>query len=188
MSDSLNNKELVAFGHQFAKTMSSDTPIIEMAKIVSRLAERLDCTTAALREMTKQRDALAAEKATPGKWRRASTRFNGITAQSAYPLCGKEDILANAAEKRDAEFIAAANPATVLALLDELEVKGKQIAGLEALTAPAVPVIPNGYTLVPVEPTAEMLAEICLVDGWTERALQARYEAMLAAATQQEKN
>ncbi len=34
-----------------------------MAKIVSRLAERLDCTTAALREMTKNRDALAAENA-----------------------------------------------------------------------------------------------------------------------------
>jgi len=58
MSDSLNNKELVAVGHQFAKTMSSDTPIIDMAKIVSRLAERLDCTTAALREMTKSRDPL----------------------------------------------------------------------------------------------------------------------------------
>ena len=61
MNDSLNNKELVAVGHLFAKAMSSDTPIIDMAKIVSRLAERLDCTTAALREMTKQRDALAAE-------------------------------------------------------------------------------------------------------------------------------
>lgn len=60
MSDSLNNKELVAVGHQFAKAMSSDTPFIDIAKIVSRLAERLDCTTAALREMTKQRDALAA--------------------------------------------------------------------------------------------------------------------------------
>ncbi|WP_312343925.1 hypothetical protein [Leclercia sp.] len=60
MSDSLNNKELVAVGHQFAKAMSSDTPIMDIAKIVSRLAERLDCTTAALREMTKQRDALAA--------------------------------------------------------------------------------------------------------------------------------
>jgi len=60
MSDSLSNKELVAVGHQFAKPMSSDTPIIDMAKIVSRLAERLDCTTAALREMTKQRDALKA--------------------------------------------------------------------------------------------------------------------------------
>ncbi len=61
MSDSLSNKELVAVGHQFAKAMNSDTPIIDMAKIVSRLAERLDCTTAALREMTKQRDMLAAD-------------------------------------------------------------------------------------------------------------------------------
>ncbi|WP_285131511.1 hypothetical protein [Leclercia adecarboxylata] len=60
MSDSLSNKELVAVGHQFAKAMSSDTPIIDLAKIVSRLAERLDCTTAAMREMTKQRDALVA--------------------------------------------------------------------------------------------------------------------------------
>lgn len=76
----------------------------------------------------------AAEKATPGKWRRASTRFNGITAQSAYPLCGKEDILANAAEKRDAEFIAAANPATVLTLLDELEAAEKRIAELKVPT------------------------------------------------------
>jgi len=59
MSDSLRNKELVAVGHQFAKAMSSDIPIIDMAKIVSRLAERLDCITLALREMTKQRDALA---------------------------------------------------------------------------------------------------------------------------------
>lgn len=63
MSDSLSNKELVAVGHQFAKAMSSDTPIIDMAKIVSRLAERLDCATLALREATKQRDALAAENA-----------------------------------------------------------------------------------------------------------------------------
>jgi len=57
MSDSLNNKELVAVGHQFAKALSSDTPFIDMAKMFTRLAERLDCTTAALREMTKKRDA-----------------------------------------------------------------------------------------------------------------------------------
>ncbi len=60
MSDSLNNKELVAVGHQFAKALSSDTAIMDMAKMFTRLAKRLDCTTAALREMTKQRDALAA--------------------------------------------------------------------------------------------------------------------------------
>ena len=60
MTDSLNNKELIAVGHEFARTLSSDTPIIDMAKMFTRLAERLDCTTAALREMTKVRDALAA--------------------------------------------------------------------------------------------------------------------------------
>lgn len=59
MSESLNNKELVAVGHEFAKALSSDTPIIDIAKMMSRLAERLDCTTAALRETVKQRDALA---------------------------------------------------------------------------------------------------------------------------------
>lgn len=73
----------------------------------------------------------AAKKATPGDWRRASTRFNGITSQAVYPLCGKEEILANTAEKRDAEFIAAANPTTVLALLDELEDKDQRFAELE---------------------------------------------------------
>lgn len=61
MSDSLSNKELVAVGHHFAKAMSSDTAIMDIAKIVSRLAERLDCTTLALRETQKQRDALAEE-------------------------------------------------------------------------------------------------------------------------------
>jgi len=61
MSGSLSNKELVAVGHQFAKALSSDTPIMDMAKMFTRLAERLDCTTAALRETAKQRDALAAE-------------------------------------------------------------------------------------------------------------------------------
>lgn len=61
MSDSLNNKELVAVGHDFAKALSTDTPIIDIAKILTRLAERLDCTTAALREKGKQCDALAAE-------------------------------------------------------------------------------------------------------------------------------
>ncbi|HEE9786933.1 TPA: DUF551 domain-containing protein [Enterobacter soli] len=63
MTDSLNNKELVAVGHELAKALSTDTPIIDIAKILTRLAERLDCTTAALREKGKQCDALAAENA-----------------------------------------------------------------------------------------------------------------------------
>lgn len=56
-----NNKELVAAGHQFARLMSSDMPLIDIAKMITRLAERLDCTTAALHEMAKQRDALTAD-------------------------------------------------------------------------------------------------------------------------------
>lgn len=70
--------------------------------------------------MTIDKQALreAAEKATPGNWHRASSRFNGITV-TPFSLCGEEVMLAHTVEKRDAEFIAAANPATMLALLDE---------------------------------------------------------------------
>ncbi|EGR9586772.1 ead/Ea22-like family protein, partial [Salmonella enterica subsp. enterica serovar Carmel] len=49
----------------------------------------------------------------------SSSRFNGITA-TPFSLCGEEVMLAHTVEKRDAEFIAAANPRTMLALLDEL--------------------------------------------------------------------
>ncbi|EEF0769288.1 ead/Ea22-like family protein [Salmonella enterica subsp. enterica serovar Berta] len=61
-----------------------------------------------------------AEKATPGNWRLTSSRFNGITV-TPFSLCGEEVTLAHTVEKRDAEFIAAASPRTMLALLDELE-------------------------------------------------------------------
>lgn len=57
MTDLQNNNEMIAVGHEFARTLSSDTPIIEIAKMITRLAGRLDCATLALREMTKQRDA-----------------------------------------------------------------------------------------------------------------------------------
>lgn len=73
-----------------------------------------------------------AERATPGDWRRASTRFNGITA-TPFTLGGEEVMLASASEKRDAEFIAAFNPAVALEMLDEQERKDKRIAELEKL-------------------------------------------------------
>ncbi|HBV9466912.1 TPA: ead/Ea22-like family protein [Klebsiella pneumoniae] len=62
----------------------------------------------------------AAEKATPGEWRRASTQFNGITA-TPFMLGRKEVMIAGVSEKRDAEFIALANPANILALVEALE-------------------------------------------------------------------
>ncbi|HGF0145376.1 TPA: hypothetical protein ACGBT8_004544 [Citrobacter freundii] len=86
MTDSLNNKELIAVGHEFAKTLSSDTPIIDMAKMFTHLAERLDCTTAALREMTKQRDALAAENAELKESRQRLAEFIHEELDADYPL------------------------------------------------------------------------------------------------------
>lgn len=50
MNETMNNKELVAAGHEFARHMSSDTPIIDIAKMVTRLASQLDVTTAVLRQ------------------------------------------------------------------------------------------------------------------------------------------
>ena len=78
----------------------------------------------------------AAEKATPGEWKRMMrnsdelmTTFHGVAIGNVFVelTTGKRDIF-------DAEFIAAANPATVLALLDELEAAEKRITELEART------------------------------------------------------
>ncbi|HAX5099051.1 TPA: ead/Ea22-like family protein [Escherichia coli] len=73
---------------------------------------------------------MAAENATPGEW--CSDDYYGVIADAGLNAnyyiasCSGPD---NRANKR---FIAAANPATVLALLDELEAAKKRIAELEA--------------------------------------------------------
>lgn len=61
MQKNLSNKELVAAGHQFAKNLSSDTPLIDMAKMISQLATQLDVALVAAGEACKQRDAVLAE-------------------------------------------------------------------------------------------------------------------------------
>lgn len=78
-----------------------------------------------------QRMKTAAEKATQGEWRRASTQFNGITA-TPFMLGRKEVMIAVASEKRDAEFIALANPVNIRALVEALEKAQKQISRLES--------------------------------------------------------
>ncbi|MEJ1472583.1 ead/Ea22-like family protein [Escherichia coli] len=73
---------------------------------------------------------LAAENATPGEW--CADDYHGVIADAGLNAnyyiasCSGPD---NRANKR---FIAAANPATVLALLDELEAAEKRIAELES--------------------------------------------------------
>lgn len=68
----------------------------------------------------------AAMAATQGPWFRSSVQFNGITTEETFITQGNKPHLANTSEKRDAIFIAAANPAVVLALLAELEAKDEQ--------------------------------------------------------------
>lgn len=85
--------------------------------------------TTDITELAKRMKA-AAEKATQGEWRRASTQFNGITA-TPFMLGRKEVIIAGASEKRDAEFIALANPANIIALVEAMEKAQQRIDELE---------------------------------------------------------
>ncbi|ELO4359856.1 ead/Ea22-like family protein [Escherichia coli] len=90
-----------------------------------------------------------AEKATCGEWslEYGESRFDGDDAlihrevagyipicriEGAHPESGFDEDF-QMEQQANAEFIAAANPATVLALLDELEAAEKQILKLEKL-------------------------------------------------------
>lgn len=79
--------------------------------------------------LNKQALREAAEKATKGQW---AVEFD----DEVYSTDGVNNeqiaMVFSENEARDAAFIAAANPATVLALLDELEAAEKRIAELEA--------------------------------------------------------
>ncbi|EOL9002661.1 hypothetical protein ACM915_000359 [Cronobacter turicensis] len=56
------NNELVKAGHELAKCLDNE-PLLDIAKLLSKMASQLDVTTAALREKTKQCEALATENA-----------------------------------------------------------------------------------------------------------------------------
>ncbi|EPN1614163.1 hypothetical protein ACTV1J_000553 [Cronobacter turicensis] len=53
------NNELVKAGHELAKCLDSNTPLLDIAKLLSKMATQLDATTAALREKTKQCEQVA---------------------------------------------------------------------------------------------------------------------------------
>ncbi|HAU5517109.1 TPA: hypothetical protein JD198_21475, partial [Cronobacter sakazakii] len=57
----MNNDELIAAGHELAKCLDSNTPLLDIAKMIVSLADKLVVTTAALREKTKQCEQLAEE-------------------------------------------------------------------------------------------------------------------------------
>ncbi|MED8357973.1 ead/Ea22-like family protein [Escherichia coli] len=127
-----------------------------------------------------------AEKATCGEWslEYGEGRFDGDDAlihreaagyipicriEGAHPESGFDEDF-QMEQQANAEFIAAANPATVLALLDELEAAEKRIAELESLTVPQLPqqAVPDE---MPEPDTARMfftdaVVAIAKVQGW----------------------
>lgn len=71
-----------------------------------------------------QRLRAAAEKATKGLWHGAMTQFNGISTGEVTSVLfhgEAEAIIASTVEKRDAEFIALANPINIQLILNTLE-------------------------------------------------------------------
>ncbi|HHF9414679.1 TPA: ead/Ea22-like family protein [Escherichia coli] len=127
-----------------------------------------------------------AEKATCGEWslEYGESRFDGDDAlihrevagyipicriEGAHPESGFDEDF-QMEQQANAEFIAAANPATVLALLDELETAKKRIAEQEAEPVSQTyklnelsgnyPATPNGWVMVPKELTPEMMRAV----------------------------
>lgn len=63
MLSNKSNKELVEAGHQFAKALDADMPLTEIAKLVSALSARLECSIIRGNELQQKLDAMAAENA-----------------------------------------------------------------------------------------------------------------------------
>ena len=155
----------------------------------------------------------AAEKATCGEWslEYGEERFDAGDAlihrevvgylpicriEGAHPESGFDEDF-QMEQQANAEFIAAANPATVLALLGELEAAKKRIAELEAELVSQTyklnalsgnsPVTPDGWVMVPKEPTQAMI-KAWLSEIANFRGHAAGYRAAIEAAPQLEVN
>lgn len=135
-----------------------------------------------------------AEKATCGEWslEYGEERFDAGDAlihrevagyipicriEGAHPESGFDEDF-QMEQQANAEFIAAASPATVLELLDELEAAKKRIAELEAEPVSQTyklnelsgnsPVTPDGWVMVPKRLTAENGAKGVLSGEFSE--------------------
>lgn len=120
----------------------------------------------------------AAERATPGPWG-ISRDGKTITSNQSHPVAVITEafhrMLANGKDGSDVEFIAAANPETVLALLDELEdykaayeeesrEKDVQRSVIDDALCNLLPGcqymdLPDGGSVTPLEQVSRMIAE-----------------------------
>ncbi len=169
-----------------------------VASSISESKQISECDVAQRRQPVSKIDYQAlrekAEKATCGVWslEYGEGRFDGDDAlihreaagyipicriEGAHPESGFDEDF-QMEQQANAEFIAAANPATVLALLGELEAAKKRIAELEAepvsqtckLNEPSgnSPVTPDGWVIVPKKLTAENGAKGVLSGEFSE--------------------
>lgn len=151
-----SNKELVAVGHQLARALSSDTPIIDITKILSHLAERLDCTTAALRATQAERDRLAAECAAL----KESARNAREEMESYHDDDGLFSYDADGWQMEMARRLLAADPQPVA--------------------------VPDGWKLVPVYPTVAMLDEFDLIMDFGAEDSRDAWRRLISASPQKE--
>ncbi|EOC1611012.1 hypothetical protein ACI1BF_003451 [Cronobacter turicensis] len=83
----MNNDELIAAGHELAKCLDNE-PLLDIAKMLSKMATQLDVTTAALREKTKQCEQLVAENAAlNNRMQKLIQIINN--ADNSYCMCGE---------------------------------------------------------------------------------------------------
>ncbi|EQB0487484.1 hypothetical protein ACYAO4_003999 [Cronobacter turicensis] len=81
------NNELVKAGHELAKCLDNE-PLLDIAKMIVRLADKLNVTTLALREKTKQCEQLAAENAAlNNRMQKLIQIINN--ADNSYCMCGE---------------------------------------------------------------------------------------------------
>ncbi|MHA0937049.1 hypothetical protein [Enterobacter kobei] len=86
----MNNKELVKSGHELAKEISNDTPLIEIAKMVSNLDTQLDVQLVRSNQLSI--GLKAAEKRIaefPGQKRLIGWRMADYTDETADPKLAK---------------------------------------------------------------------------------------------------
>lgn len=80
----MNNKELINAGHELAKAISNDTPLIEIAKMVSNLATQLDVQTARANVLAKDNaKAMLVLKQADEAVKLAHSKLIGLVAENA---------------------------------------------------------------------------------------------------------
>lgn len=86
----MNNKELINAGHALAKAIGNDTPLLEIAKMVTNLATQLDVQIARSNQLSTALEAAEKRIAEhPGQKRLIGWRMADYTDETADPVLAK---------------------------------------------------------------------------------------------------